>query len=230
MWIDDDILALAHQPLTLSTWVPTIPMVVLGRSNRLVDEVNESWCKSHGIAILQRYGGGGTVVLYPGCVVVSIGCWVNRKFHNEYYFDKLNQSIIDCIAALHVDIILSQKGISDIALGNKKIGGTSLFRSGNYLLYQASLICQLDIELISNCLCHPSREPDYRQGRTHKDFLTDLSIWNITASALNDHFEIHLSESVKFQIESEIIEPVQKQMKNIDDRLRQGRQNGQANM
>ena len=35
---------------------------------------------------------------------------------------------------------------------------------------------QFDLALIDRFLRMPSKEPDYRQGRSHKDFLTNLDL------------------------------------------------------
>ena len=39
---------------------------------------------------------------------------------------------------------------------------------------------QFDIELIAKYLRMPSKEPDYRKGRSHKEFLTNLD-WPLDA-------------------------------------------------
>ncbi len=176
MWIDDQILEQHREPLTLGTWVPDRATVVLGSSNDPASECRPESCAGDEVAILRRYGGGGTVVLYPGCVVVSIGCWVAEHFHNNRYFKLLNAAVNNCLHSnFKFNSPLTQAGISDLVSRDKKFGGTSLFRSRNYLLYQASLIVDCDFEMIEKYLAHPSREPDYRRGRNHRDFLTGLA-------------------------------------------------------
>ena len=68
-----------------------------------------------------------------------------------------------------------QDGLSDLCFEGKKIAGTSLFRSRNYLLYQASILCDGTMPLINRYLKHPSKEPSYRKGKDHSLFVTDLS-------------------------------------------------------
>lgn len=156
-------------------FVPQTTCVVLGSGNDEALEVNLEACQEGSISVMRRYGGGGTVVLYPGCVVVSLGCWVKEQFQNTLYFSLINQAVIDSLGVAWPNLNdLSQAGISDITMGDKKIAGTSLFRSRNYLLYQASLLVDLDRELVSRVLRHPTKEPDYRHGRSHGDFLTSL--------------------------------------------------------
>jgi lipoate-protein ligase A len=175
MWIDDQIIQRCHERLAVDAWVPEQTVVVMGNSNKAESECYIEHCLADQVAILQRYGGGGTVVLYPGCVVVSIGAWVEDYFENKKYFSIFNQSIIQTLATLNTKMsALIERGISDIAFGEQKIAGTSLFRSRNYCLYQASILVELNFDAIDRYLKFPSKVPDYRRGRSHREFLTDL--------------------------------------------------------
>ena len=78
---------------------------------------------------------------------------------------------------------MAQRGLSDIVSGDKKIAGTSLFRKKYLLVYQGSLLVDPEFDLIFELLKHPSREPDYRQGRDHKDFVTSLRELGCSTSA-----------------------------------------------
>ncbi len=176
MWIDDQILEQHAKPIAIGTWIPDQTVVVLGSSNDPNVECHAERCAADGISILKRYGGGGTVVLYSGCVIVTIGGWVADHFQNDRYFRLLNGAVNQALHAnFKFNAPLTQAGISDLVAGEKKFGGTSMFRSRNYLLYQASLIVDCDFEMIGRYLAHPSREPEYRRGRRHSDFLTGLA-------------------------------------------------------
>src|SRR6266853_3734385 len=52
----------------LRFWEPSQYFVVLGYANQARTEVNLPFCKQHGIPILRRCSGGGTVVQGPGCL------------------------------------------------------------------------------------------------------------------------------------------------------------------
>jgi lipoate-protein ligase A len=174
MWIDDQVLKACARPLATEVWIPDAPMVVLGRGNKVEKEVNVRACVEDGIPILKRLGGGGTVLLHSGCLIVSLGLWVKEFYANDRYFRLLNQSVIDCLNQELPQLSFDQRGHSDIVHGQLKIAGTSLFRSRNYLMYQASILVDMQIDWIEKYLAHPSLEPDYRKGRSHRDFLTDL--------------------------------------------------------
>ncbi len=164
----------------------------------------------------KRYGGGGAVVLHPGCVVLSLGIWVKDYYQNQRYFCALNKAVIKHLASFWPSLgELQQNGISDIAYRGKKIAGTSLFRSRNYLLYQASILIEDRLDLIDRYLKHPSREPEYRQGKSHRQFLSCLNqildhpveTKEVARSLLND-FDQYLPKD-------EIISPVEKQKAHL---------------
>ena len=185
MWIDDQVIKQCDQKLVCHSWVPSGNMVVLGRSNKEEQEVNSANCRADDVPVLKRYGGGGTVLLGPSCVVVSVGAWVESQYDNDKYFCALNKSLIDCFSRRFPEQEFVQRGYSDIVMGNKKFVGTSLFRSRQYLLYQASILVNLDLLGINRYLKYPSKEPDYRKGRSHDEFLTSLSQLDRNYSAMD---------------------------------------------
>lgn len=227
MWIDDKILQQAHEHLTVSCWVPASPMVVLGSSNSAVTEVARDNCARDLVPILKRYGGGGTVLLHQGCLIISLGLWVQQHFQNALYFRKLNDSIISALAKGWPRLgQLGQRGISDITWQDRKVGGTSLFRSRNYLLYQASLLIDARLDLIAKYLRHPSREPDYRQGRSHSEFLVGLNSIEPSLEAANlagAAYE-HLPDAIREHLKGELIDAQIDQIEVLKRRAERGRE------
>ena len=57
-----------------------------------------------------------------------------------------------------------------------KFSGNAQRRKKNYLLFHGTFLLNFDIPLIGKFLRMPSKEPDYRQNRSHKDFLTNLNL------------------------------------------------------
>jgi lipoate-protein ligase A len=208
MWIDDQIFEEAEQDISLKIWEPNRPLIVLGRSNDAAIECNIKQCSVDQVEILKRAGGGGTVVLFPGCSVISCGIWVDRPYHNDHYFRLINQAVINCIAEIDpIFNTLEQSGISDISYRDRKCAGTSMFRSRNYLLYQASILVRTELTLINKYLAHPSREPEYRKGRAHGDFLICLSdiVHSLSAQGLNSALQSNFVKHLKAALGSEMI-------------------------
>lgn len=221
MWIDDQILHQCSDKTALKIWQPETKTVVLGSGNKSELECNEYNCLLDGVNIKKRYGGGGTVLLDEKCLVISFGCWVKDPYKNSYYFSVLNQSLINVLKAKWMVFEgLSQNGISDISFSDRKTCGTSLFRSRNYLLFQASILVEDSIEDIAKYLLHPTKEPDYRGGKSHRDFLTCLK--NIEDSAdyqsVKKEFEDNLEAEFYKGLRDEFVDPEERQIKHIKAR------------
>ena len=158
-------------PVLFRFFVPGSECVVLSSSNRPEVETHFDAVRQMGIPVLRRKGGGGTVLLSPGCLVLTLAFYAKDLFSNPVYFRAINELWSQALSVAGVSGV-ETKGISDLAIGDKKIGGTSLFRRKHLLVYQGSLLVCPDEERMSQVLAHPSREPDYRLARNHEDFLT----------------------------------------------------------
>lgn len=223
MWIDNQIFEHSHHQVCLRNYVVNETCVVLGRSNKAELECNLDHTSADGIPILKRAGGGGTVLLYSGCAIVSLGLWLDHPFNNQYFFEQINDSVASSVNdILNQTQPIRQRGISDLAVGDRKIAGTSMFRSKGYLLYQASIIVDLDIQLIERYLAHPSSEPDYRRGKSHRDFLAGLSEFdvNLSSQKLVEGFDKYLEVHLMNRLSKHLVEPDLAHVKHLKSRIR----------
>jgi lipoate---protein ligase len=69
---------------------------------------------------------------------------------------------------------IALRGTSDLAIGERKIMGSAIYQGGSQLFYHAVLNVAQDPAILDRYLTHPRREPAYRQGRSHSDFVTSL--------------------------------------------------------
>jgi len=147
--------------------------VVLGRAARAEDDVFVRKCAQDNVPVHKRAGGGGTVVLCTGVIVISVAGRTVLPYHLKEHMNAVNEVVIKALESLGVRG-LAIKGISDITIGDKKILGSSLHRKKDLVLYQGSLLVDPPLDMIAGYLRHPKKEPDYRKGRPHRDFLTSL--------------------------------------------------------
>jgi lipoate-protein ligase A len=175
MNLDEDLLeqVRAGKSWMYRSWEPEKTVIVLGRGNKEEQEVYAHRCQEENIPILRRRGGGGTVVLYPGILVVSLVTHVKHQYQFKNYFRQINDMIIEALEIVGISG-LNQQGHSDICIHEKKILGSSMYRSKEILFYTASLMVSNDLHIIDRYLKHPSKEPEYRRGRSHQDFLTTI--------------------------------------------------------
>ncbi len=144
--------------------------VVLGRGSRTDIELHLDACRADDVEVVRRPGGGCAVVLDPGNVTVAIALPVRGIGDNPRWFAAITAWMIGALADSGVPGVETD-GISDLVITGRKIGGSCIHRAPGVLHYAASLLVSPDVSLIERYLRHPPREPKYRAGRAHRDFV-----------------------------------------------------------
>jgi len=169
-------------------WVPPRPVIVLGNSQTPERELKVTAVLRDGIPVHKRIGGGGTVLLTPGCLCLALRFRKRKDFSIKDYF-ALGSSLVIETARNRLGLDLFLRGISDLACatsgGDKKVAGSSLYLPRDFALYLVSILVAPELGPIEEYLLHPSQEPDYRAGRAHSDFMSSLS--NATGRRLDPH-------------------------------------------
>jgi lipoate-protein ligase A len=148
--------------------------IVHGPSCKVLNEIHTDNCNAENVPIIERRGGGGTVVLSKGmCVLVVVGFRDGR--HALPIFDSIHRAMITLLEQCGIKN-LKQQGISDITIDDHKILGSSLYLGSKPQLYyyQSCLMVSSDIGLLNHYLKHPPKEPAYRNSRGHDSFCTTL--------------------------------------------------------
>jgi lipoate-protein ligase A len=178
-------------------WVPHEPAIVLGNSQEAEKELNLEAVQRDGIPIHKRMSGGGAVLLSPGCLCLGLRFAKRKDVTIQDYFAKAS-ALISEIVKHEIGLELRLRGTSDLAcvipagrsveLGNRiaegessvdgvaerKVAGCALYMPREYVLYLVSILVDPDFSAIEKYLAHPSKEPEYRSGRKHRDFLAGL--------------------------------------------------------
>src|SRR5207247_8877424 len=68
------------------------------------------------------------------------------------------------------------RGQSDPATGDLKFSGNSHRRRREFLLFHGSFLLNFDLGMIEELLKFPSKQPDYRSGRSHEEFVTNAEV------------------------------------------------------
>jgi lipoate-protein ligase A len=160
----------------LRVWEPADYFVVVGYSNKVLSEVDVAVCDANGIPILRRFTGGGSVLQGPGCLNYSLVARNERSGIpadlTESYRYVLGRHLRFC--ANHGAAAAEIQGVSDLALGGRKFSGNAQHRKRLCSLFHGTFLLDFDIARIETCLLMPSRQPDYRHGRSHEAFLCNL--------------------------------------------------------
>jgi len=156
-----------------SIWQPDRIYVILGRSNTASASLYTQTIQNDGVMILKRPSGGESVILSPKMLVFSVKMRFQNKMNSRFLFKQINDLLIKYLSEVGIENLHS-RGISDLSIDSRKIMGSSIYLNRDTLFYHAVLNISEDISLISRYLKHPSREPDYRRGRGHEEFVTSL--------------------------------------------------------
>ncbi len=184
-------------------WIPDKTYIILGASNKAHISVEESLALKDNITVMKRRTGGQTVMLTPNNLIISAVITDESVMKPKDVFNNFNDIIIGAIEKDHNEKF-STRGISDIALGDKKIMGSSMYRGKGKLFYHAVLNYNEPPATFQKYLKHPSIEPDYRKGRMHDEFVTTLVNTGYSKSML--HLKNELTESLsKILMNHEVI-------------------------
>ena len=179
---DEELLRLADKEgagPVLRFWESPCVFIVVGRIGRIEEDVKIKAVESDGVPILRRASGGGTVVQGPGCLNYTLVLSkqeypVLNDLRKSYVW--ISQKVIDALKSLGVEAVF--RPTSDIALAknDKKFSGNAQKRGKNYILHHGTILYNMDLSLIPKYLAIPKDVPDYRKGRSHSDFVTNIPI------------------------------------------------------
>lgn len=161
----------------LRIWEPKNHFIVLGHSNRIDSEVDVAACESERLSIFRRLSGGGTVMQGPGClnyslilrngVDIPLGIGESFQVVLEHHKQCIQEMIGDC-----VDIA----GVSDLVINGRKFSGNAQYRKRRFTLVHGTFLLNLDPAIVARCLRLPSKQPVYRQNRSHDSFMRNLHL------------------------------------------------------
>lgn len=161
----------------LRLWEMPQVAVILGRSSRAADEVELSAARHLNVPVLRRASGGAAVVAGPGCLMYSIILRYEGREHLRL-LDEVHRHVLGVIRDGLARLIsgVEHVGICDLAVRGRKFSGNSLRCKRDHLLYHGTLLCNFDLALVARLLKMPPRQPAYRDGRSHSDFLTNIVV------------------------------------------------------
>ena len=163
-------------------WAAHEEAVVLGVGLDAGREADVDACRGHAVAVLRRASGGGAVLLGPGTVQFAFA--LPHDFHPALASIEGTKRLcagllVEALARGGLDAAparapLSTDASGDVLLDDRKVVGVALARRRTATLLHGTLLAEADLGRIGLFLRHPSREPGYRRGRPHADFLANL--------------------------------------------------------
>ena len=161
----------------LRFWEPTTHFVVVGHANRVAAEVHLGACEAGNIPILRRCSGGGAVLQGPGCLNYTLILRIAEDgplgaigTANRFIMERNRAALADLAFPSEIEV----RGHTDLAIRGLKFSGNAQRRKKRFLLFHGTFLLQFDLSLVEKLLPLPSRQPEYRGNRTHRDFLANF--------------------------------------------------------
>lgn len=170
----------------LRFWESSRPFVALGYTDKAETECRLEECRARDVPILRRCSGGGTVLQGAGCFnyalvlrIEEAGPTSNLSLTNAFIMARHRDAISELMPHMSTHAAqnsIEARGITDLAWNGLKFSGNAQRRKRRTLLFHGTFLLDFDLTLIETLLRMPSKQPDYRHARSHRDFITNLPL------------------------------------------------------
>lgn len=121
----------------------TDPTLMIGKYQNVLEEVNMEFAKNHGIHLVRRQSGGGTIYTDRGGWQFS---FIQHGNENDIEFHQYIAPVIDALADMGVSAEFN--GRNDLVIGGRKFSGNAQYRLGDTTVHHGSLLFDTDIEMM----------------------------------------------------------------------------------
>ena len=128
-------------PDTVFLFWRTTPTLMVGKYQNVLEEINKPYADAHGIHIVRRMSGGGTIYTDPGGWQYT---FIQHGQTQQIEFRQYIAPVIDALGELGVHAEFN--GRNDLTIGGKKFSGTAQYRMGDSLVHHGSLLFDTDIQ------------------------------------------------------------------------------------
>ena len=118
----------------------TTPTLMIGKYQNPLEEINVDYAREHGIHLVRRLSGGGTIY-------TDLGGWqfsfISPGDAGEIHFHKYLQPVLGALRALGLDAEFN--GRNDLLIGGRKFSGNAQYKLGGVTVHHGSLLFDTDI-------------------------------------------------------------------------------------
>ena len=131
---------------TLFTWIVS-PTVIYGRHQSAEVEVNEAYCREHGIRIVQRKSGGGCVYADEGNLMVS---FISPSTHSEQEFELFLTFLRDALSAKGIPAVTTAH--NDILVEERKVSGNACYTTPTGTIVHGTLLYDVNLDTMMHAI------------------------------------------------------------------------------
>ena len=149
------------------------PSAIIGRHQLLHREVDLDWTAAHRVQTARRMTGGGAIVMGPGLLG-----WELILSHRAVprSLDEVTALICTGVARAVASFGLPAafRPRNDIEVAGRKVSGTGAYFDGDVLVFQGTVLVELDLDFMMNALRLPVRKLGKRGLVAMAERVTDL--------------------------------------------------------
>lgn len=149
------------------------PCAIVGRHQILAREVDLDWCRAHGVATARRMTGGGAIVMGPGLLGWEL--ILSRALVPDN-LGEVSAKLCSAVAAglSSFGIAAAYRPRNDVEVNGRKVSGTGGYFDGAVLVFQGTVLIELDIAFMTNALNLPIRKLGKRGLEAFAERVCDL--------------------------------------------------------
>lgn len=123
------------------------PTVIYGRHQQREVEVNEAYCREHGIDIVQRKSGGGCVYADEGNLMISL---ISPDTHSEAVFEHFLQMMADALRAQGLNAVTTSH--NDILVDDRKVSGNACYALPKATIVHGTLLYDVNLDALEKAI------------------------------------------------------------------------------
>ena len=154
--IEQDLVKEIKEP-TLFTWIVR-PTVIYGRHQSAEVEVNETYCRAHGIEVVQRKSGGGCVYADEGNLMIS---FVTPSTRSEQVFTDFLTLIAQALQAKGLPAVTTAH--NDILVDGRKVSGWACYTTPTGTIVHGTMLYDVNLEALQQAIT-PTEEKLNKHG------------------------------------------------------------------
>jgi lipoate---protein ligase len=147
------------------------PAIVLGISSKIKQMINLQTLTTSPIPLIKRFSGGGTVIVDENTLFTTLIFNANEIPIKTYPLPILKWGR-DLYHPSFQNLPFDLKE-NDFVIGNYKCAGNAQYLTKKRWLLHTSWLWDFNKKMM-NYLTNPKKQPNYRQQRSHNDFLTPI--------------------------------------------------------
>lgn len=122
----------------------TVPTVMLGKYQNALEEIDRNYVEAHGITVIRRMSGGGTIYTDPGGLQFS---YIVPDGAAEIDFTAFVTPVTRALCAMGLDA--AADGRNDILVSGKKVSGNAQYKIKGTTVHHGSLLFDTDLAALT---------------------------------------------------------------------------------